>query len=291
MEEKMVYPCNVKKSIDRVPSSSPVKHDDFFDKILKQKAAKKQAQEMYDPISKFEPLKPSYTINRKIDEIYHLMNSLKVSTARTSNKISTAVPKKVPRTAEKLFHYDKDIFNATDKEMYLQSIKKNLEHFNHKKQEIQNNRKDHFASFDEKIEMLKRKTKTNEEVNLYESNNNPFEASKSVEIPAKTNENVVLVEGNPKKEEIQPQTSKINDQVIHGSQEDKPEEENQKENNKFEVFEESKPVAKKSSLQTRSVNPYVEVYEKKEEPKIEEVQSEQHVPVRPRHSSRLPNYD
>jgi hypothetical protein len=177
----MVYPCNTKKNTleGRTSSTSPIKlskstPDDYFSKILKQTTTKKPVlnELLESTSSRFKGSTDTtslgatnFTINRKIEEIYSLMN-----TGLKANKVTTATHKPLMfnrydnrndkylnRSSVGQTSNTKEIFNATDKEVYLQSIKKNLEHFNHKKQEIQNNRKDHFASFDEKIEQLKRK--------------------------------------------------------------------------------------------------------------------------------------
>lgn len=167
-EIKVVYPSNTKKSIGL--NNSPLKTinnngDDYFNTILKQTAVKKQAQnntfELNNFITKDSGLKQYSNINRKIDEINNLINASLKTHARQKqyNKPKYENNKK---NNEKYFQYNnnnKEIFNASDKELYIQSIKKNLEHFTTKKQELQNNRVDLFASFDEKLEQLKRKTK------------------------------------------------------------------------------------------------------------------------------------
>jgi hypothetical protein len=332
IEEKMVYPCNVKpcnvkKSVERVASKSPIKNDDFFEQILKQKAAKKQVSDTKEVNYRYttDSLKPSYTINRKIDEIYHLMNNLKVSSTRY-NKAS--VPK--TKTQAKYFQYDKPIFNATDKELYLQSIKKNLEHFTHKKQEIQNNRKDHFESFDEKIEMLKKRTKMNDHEG--DKLNKSIERNDNITPPYKVNENKSS-EKQTVRFEIPSESRKINEkqtlmeiQPINDCKVEvgRAEHANElistenKDYNKFEVIEEPITIVKKNSLTTtRSINSQVENNTKeetkldaKEETKVDpreetkvdtkeetriypKDETEQNNYVKPKNSSKseLPNYD
>jgi hypothetical protein len=129
---ELVYPPNKKKfNIDEI--TKPVELTKKLPDIVETRKSPVKNEKQYD-MDKSE----NNRIVAKRDEIFNIITN--------SDKKQGMSDKPI-------------LFNTNDKEMYLESVKKNLENYNIKKQENMKNRKDLFSSFDEKIEKLKKRNK------------------------------------------------------------------------------------------------------------------------------------
>jgi hypothetical protein len=172
-DDKIVLPIN---SFKNIPES------DYKPREIKIKPIQKNLDKFSDELV--------FPINKKNFNIHDLIkqteasikiNNIKKSPIKNENSISELLDKdrtknnKIEAKRDEIFKIitnnsgtkknriiDKStdiIFNSNDREMYLESVKKNLENYNIKKKENLKNRKDLFSSFDEKIEQLKKKNK------------------------------------------------------------------------------------------------------------------------------------